>query len=998
MSANGHRDGHPSGEVLLAEVAVDSVAAPPAGSGLTFRSLFHWGDIRRTPFGLAPVVMVSLIGFAQTVDTFAFSFALPNIIREFHIGFKAILSIVSMISFLGIIAGIYMGYLSDRVRRLPIFLGGTIASGISAVATAGAHSTVAVGIPRVVDTGAERAIDAPQFSLLADYYPPEVRGRIYGLSQMATSFGNVLAPVLAAGLITGIGLRPAFVVLGLPIVILGAIGFLVLREPVRGYFERRAQGASDEVATREDEAPSFAEAWRTVWSIRTTRRMFVASVLLAIGTTPFFTLYQVFLSEVYGLSTAGRGAVSTVLILGGALGTFVGAAGVDALTKYRPERAITLFGVFGTVAAFGLLVVGFTPPLWVVVAGLTFFFFGVSLTGPALLAVISQVIPPSVRGVGLQVFLLSGLPASVFTAVFGLIEIRYGWGSAIFASIPVAILGAIVFGTAGAFFDVDRRSALAASLAANEWRQTKAAGQDKLLVCRDVTVHYDGVQVLFGVDFDVDEGEIIALLGTNGAGKSTLLRAISGTHEASGGAIVFDGRDITHMPPHEIARRGVTHVPGGRGVFPGLTVRDNLTLGRWLLPEGASLDDRLREIFEIFPVLSTRAGTLAGSLSGGEQQQLSLAQALMANPRLLIIDELSLGLAPAVVGELIQKVRDIHARGTTVVIVEQSVNVALELAQRAVFMEKGQVRFFGATSELIDRPDILRAVYVKGSAGTSATARREPSAGGRTARTVLDVAGVVKRYGGVAALDGVDLTVTEGAAVGLLGPNGSGKTTLFDVISGFQAPDEGTVAYDGVDVTTMPAEDRAARGLIRRFQDARLFPSLTVTETLLLALDQYEAVKTTLVNAAGLPSTRRAERRMARQAEELIELLQLGANRDKFVKELSTGLRRIVDLACTMARRPRLLLLDEPSTGIAQAEAEGLAPLLRRVQRETNCTLLIIEHDVPMLTRVVDDLVVMDQGRVLTRGEPDTVLEDERVISAYLGTSEAAVNRSGGTR
>src|SRR5205823_9520031 len=118
-----------------------------------------------------------------------------------------------------------------------------------------------------------------------------------------------------------------------------------------------------------------------------------------------------------------------------------------------------------------------------------------------------------------------------------------------------------------------------------DWRRAKAGGRGKLLVCRDVEVDYDGVQVLFGVDFDVEEGEIIALLGTNGAGKSTLLRAISGTQEASGGAIIFDGRDITHMPPHETARRGVIHMPGGRGTFPELTVRENLSLAAWTLED-----------------------------------------------------------------------------------------------------------------------------------------------------------------------------------------------------------------------------------------------------------------------------------------------------------------------------------------------------------------------------------------------------------------------------
>ena len=525
-----------------------------------------------------------------------------------------------------------------------------------------------------------------------------------------------------------------------------------------------------------------------------------------------------------------------------------------------------------------------------------------------------------------------------------------------------------------------------------------------MLVCRDVDVEYDGVQVLFGVDFDVEEGQIIALLGTNGAGKSTLLRAISGTQEASAGAIVFDGRDITHMPPHETAARGVIHMPGGRGIFPGLSVRENIVLGNWMNSEASPEEQQARidEVFALFPILRERADEAAASLSGGEQQMLSLAQAFLAKPRLLMIDELSLGLSPAVVGQLLEIVRAIHARGTTIIVVEQSVNVALTLAEKAIFMEKGEIKFFGNTADLLARPDILRAVYVKGtgaltggpaSALRSERERRALELG--EARSVLEVEGLTKRFGGITAVDGVSFALREGEVLGIIGPNGSGKTTTFDLISGIQIPDAGVVRYQGVDITDLPPEERARRKLVRRFQDARLFPSLTVFETLLVALDQRLEVRSALLSAAQLPQARRAEKRVRLRAEKLIELLELGAYRDKFVKELSTGLRRIVDLACVLATEPQVLLLDEPSSGIAQAEAEGLAPLLRRVRFETGCSILIIEHDMPLISAVSDELIALNQGRFVTRGRPAEVLEDERVVESYLGTTEEAVNRSG---
>jgi branched-chain amino acid transport system ATP-binding protein len=241
----------------------------------------------------------------------------------------------------------------------------------------------------------------------------------------------------------------------------------------------------------------------------------------------------------------------------------------------------------------------------------------------------------------------------------------------------------------------------------------------------------------------------------------------------------------------------------------------------------------------------------------------------------------------------------------------------------------------------------------------------------------------------------VSLDVREGEVLGVIGPNGSGKTTMFDVISGFQRPDAGRIRYEGVDITDLSPEERARRKLVRRFQDARLFGSLTVVETLLVALDQRIEVKSPVLFALQTPPARRAERRLRTRAERLVELLDLGAYQDKFVKELSTGLRRIVDLACVLAAEPKVLLLDEPSSGIAQAEAEGLAPLLQRVRHETGCSILIIEHDMPLISAVSDELIALERGTYLTRGRPEDVLNDERVIESYLGGTEAAVRRSG---
>ncbi len=207
-----------------------------------------------------------------------------------------------------------------------------------------------------------------------------------------------------------------------------------------------------------------------------------------------------------------------------------------------------------------------------------------------------------------------------------------------------------------------------------------------LLVCRGVDVAYDKVQVLFGVDLEVAENEIIALLGTNGAGKSTLLKAISGLVDPTAGSIHFGHRDITHADAVATSKLGIIQVPGGKAVFPTLTVAEHFRAGTWLYArdDPSETQQRIDHVLELFPRLKERWDQMAGNLSGGEQQQLALGMAFVAKPSLLIIDELSLGLAPTIVEQLLGVVRDIHAGGCTIILVEQSVNVALTIvASRA---------------------------------------------------------------------------------------------------------------------------------------------------------------------------------------------------------------------------------------------------------------------------------------------------------------------------
>jgi ABC-type branched-subunit amino acid transport system ATPase component len=518
---------------------------------------------------------------------------------------------------------------------------------------------------------------------------------------------------------------------------------------------------------------------------------------------------------------------------------------------------------------------------------------------------------------------------------------------------------------------------------------------EAFLQCRGVDAGYDRVQILFGVDIDIQRGEIVALLGTNGAGKSTLLKAVSGLLRPTAGTIRLGGVDITGAEPGTIAKLGVVQVPGGKAVFPTLTIEEHFRAGAWLLadePEG-EVAARTEKVLDMFPRLRERWTGLAGNLSGGEQQQLALGMAFVAQPTLLIIDELSLGLSPVIVGQLLDIVREIHRQGCTIILVEQSVNVALTIATRAYFMEKGEVRFSGPTAELLERDDILRSVFLEGASGKMAPiAPRDKPA---IARPLLQVSGLTKAFGGIKAVTDVGFTLHEGEILGLIGPNGAGKTTIFDLISGHLPLDGGRIELAGTDVTEWGADRRAARGLGRSFQDARIFPSLTVAENIAMGLERHIDVRDHFSSLFATPALRESEEDVAYTVGDLIDLMGLTAYRDKFVGELSTGSRRVVDLAMSIAHDPTVLLLDEPSSGIAQRETEALGPLLLRIRDETGCAILVIEHDMPLIQALSDEIIALELGQVVLQGPSEVVMSDPRVISSYLGGDVATISRSG---
>ena len=943
----------------------------------------RWASLRRAtdPVGLLPIAVLIGLSSVQSFDLTAFGVLSPDIRHSFHLSNAGIDAVASLTAALPILFSIGVGYLGDRTSRIRMSAIGGIVWGVTAVLTGLAPVLAILLIARIVGGIGYLNAETVYPSLLSDYYRPQSLGEVFTSYRIGSHGIGLLGAPLAGVVAALIGWRPAFVILALPTFALVAC-LKFIREPERG--------ASLGLSTAQRGSGSLAEGFRRVRAIRTLRRIWGSAFLFGAGTIPFATVANNFFKDVYHLGDTARGGVSALLGIGGLAGIVIGGVLTSkALSAGRLHRLAVITGML--VVSFGglSLVLAVVPNLALAVVLAGFVTVGAFGYLPSYTTMVSLVAPPTLRSQAYAWSLLFyALGAILITPIIGAIGDSHG------QRVSLGVLGVVVAGggliaaTAERFVSKDAEEAR---------RAEEAAGGEFLLSCRGVDASYGGVQVLFGVDFDLRAGEMVALLGTNGAGKSTFLKTITGLLDPVGGVIVFSGSDITHSDPQSAARLGIVQVPGGRGVFPTLTVAENMRMAGWLWRRDKRyVDEAIARAIEIFPILGERSHTMAGSLSGGEQQMLSLAQAFIAKPHLLLIDELSLGLAPTIVNRLVEIVRTIHRSGTTVVIVEQSVNTALRLADRAVFMEKGEVRFSGPTADLLERPDILRAVFLQGAAAVNQKRRRVAAGRDRAKpatdeadddrRPALETVGLTKTYGGIVAVKDVDVVLHQGEILGFIGANGAGKTTLFDLISGFTRANRGRVVLDGVDVSDWAPHRRAEAGLGRSFQDARLWPALTVGESLALALHEEAEITGTFPALLGPPRLADSEARLHERVEELIELMGLAAFRDKFVSELSTGSRRMVELAAIVGRRPKVLLFDEPSSGIAQRETEALGPLIRRIRDELDCSILIIEHDVPLLRSVADRMVALELGSVIAGGRPDEVLQNPRVVESYLGT------------
>ncbi len=692
------------------------------------RRRFAWYDPRRLTDGapLYPLFVIFGLNAADELDAAAFNVLLPEIRDAFGLDNETALAFVAFVAPVALVVGLPVSYFADRWRRARMMAGGGSVWATFSFVTGIAPNLAVLGIGR---GGASmgKAVNSPiQQSLLSDYYPHEVRTKVYASHRAANAFGLILGPLLAGILGLIFSWRAPFVVFA----VFGAF-FVVLalrlREPKRGMYDRLAGGADAETAEIEEEPPDFGDAWRLLHSIVTLRRLYFALPLLAGALIGIQAVMSLFYEQVYGLNEVERGvlfAFDEIFALGG---LFVGAPIATRIMARDPGRALKFLGLVAVANAVALTFVAASPNLGFAVAGGFVSAFVRAVLNPVLVAVFSLTIPSRVRSMGFASFAVWVLPGLVVLPIVGGIGDDIGFRWAIMFLIPLYVLGAFVLSTAASSVERDIENTRTwSALEAVKRRQRieihEAIERGEVepdafpvLDVRKIDFSYGQVQVLFDVDMELYPGSRVALLGTNGAGKSTLLKVVAGLalpDPGTGGSVWWKGDDITFKLAEERVRLGIFMIAGGKATFPQLTVEENLRLGAYpFLDDHDLVHERLDEVVEQFPALRNRMGQRAGTLSGGEQQMMALGRALVAGPELLIVDELSLGLAPIIMQEILEMVDEISSRGTTLLVVEQSLNVAAAITDTAYFMEKGAMMFSGPTSQLMERGDLVRSVF-----------------------------------------------------------------------------------------------------------------------------------------------------------------------------------------------------------------------------------------------------------------------------------------------
>jgi ABC-type branched-subunit amino acid transport system ATPase component/MFS family permease len=657
--------------------------------------------VRQRPY---PLACLGLLVLVSQFHAYAFFLLGPEINRELGIQREALAGMVALITVAISLATLPIAaYVQDRPRRGHVASVGAIGWSVATVATAFVGNAAGLAMAVILFGIASATIVAVHTPLLVDWYPAEVRVRTLSVYQSAAYAGNVVAPALV-GILSGLlafTWRGVFLVMG--IVSLAASLVSV-----------RLAGTRPDSAT-DSLHPGFFDVLAQVRQVPTVRRLLAAFAVLGMMLIPLYTFLFFFLDERWGMGPGGRAVFFAYGSVAGIAALIAFGRRMEDLFQQDARRLLHVIGAaFGSFAIFLTFAV-LSPAFAVMVVAFGLAVAALGVVTPSLNAVLLSVVPTEARP---HVAALEGIFVAAVGGTAGLLLLsgiaeQFGPAASVVSLALPGTVAALMLATAGDTVVDDLRRA------AGHVQVEPATPAAPLLMCRAIDFAYNGAPVLIGVDLAVKDGEILALLGPNGAGKSTLLGVMAGLLLPQSGVVRFEGRDVTYVQAERRAMAGVVLVPGGKGVFASLSVVDNLRLFLRAAGRGhGRTEDAVASALDAFPELAARRDTRAANLSGGEQHLLELARAVVLEPRLLLVDELALGLAPRRVADMVQMLATLRDAGTAVVVVEQSPTLALALADRAVFIDGGRIRFDGPVTALRDRTDLLRSVYLAGAAAS----------------------------------------------------------------------------------------------------------------------------------------------------------------------------------------------------------------------------------------------------------------------------------------